>query len=244
MRKKNLEGPIVFTRHTNLYTTPAGLDARCRDTGVRNTAYRQPLPMRPPATIPRRPPRCGTTAILHAYGPIDAFLDAASTASVSVPSGRRAARCAQTERTRDFRARPETPGERPLGDDVSFTPRVDAPPTHAVDRTAPLEPTGVIACTTRRGMPRRVRHAERRTGVSYPSSTPAGGAARFALVSSLRRAVRQRRLHRRRDACEVRSIDASRRVDLASFRSSRSSLSLSVVGVARPRTRRGARWGS
>jgi hypothetical protein len=58
-------------------------------------------------------------------------------------------------------------------------------------------PTAVIACTTRRGLPRRVCHT-----LAAPF--------RFAVISSLRRAARQLPYAATKRSTRVRSVDASR----------------------------------
>jgi hypothetical protein len=191
MRKKNLEGPIVFTRHENLYTRRPLVSTGAADTGVRNTAYRQPLQTRPPATKRRRHVADPQSSSLHTFQSMRSSAPCRPQPCRPQPCrpqpcrpqpcrpqpcrpqpypcrARRGA-CKPSGRATFSRGRRRPASEHSRRRFVRPTRR--APPTHAVDRTAPFEPIGVIACTTRRGMPRRVRHAERRTGVSCPSST-------------------------------------------------------------------------
>jgi hypothetical protein len=149
MRKKNLEHPIVFTQHENLYTAPAGVDAGCREAGAHHAASI--------VTVHAQPTACGARAIVHPYVPVDAFLDARAQPSACAPRG---AACANRADARPSLTAGDA--ERARSDDVSFAPRVAAP--SATRRRSQGTGTcrmGVIACTTRRGMPRRVRHADR-----------------------------------------------------------------------------------
>lgn len=194
MRKKNLEGPIVFTRHENLYTRRPLVATAAANTAVRNTAWRQPLPMTPPATMRRRHAADPQSSSIHTFQSMRSSTPCRPQPCRPQPYPCHSGRAGRGVRKPNGRAMFASGRRRPANGHPRrrfVRPTRRAPPTHAVHRTAPFEPTGVIACTTRRGMPRRIRHAERRTGVSCPFSTSAGRAARFALVSSPRRAARQ-----------------------------------------------------
>lgn len=258
MRKKNLEHPIVFTQHENLYTTapqstPAaaipvsaislesqaltrrrrrrGSESRRVDTPIEALRSKRSPTLSRPQPCPRHPsvelgasPRGRCRSLRPGRLPL--ILAAIARRLCSSRGERRAS-------------------DRPRSTDVSFAPRVVRPRrTPSITRRRHM-PSRVIACTT---PPRHATTPALRCGAqrvaSWPSSPPPLHRRRRPLASPrFPRCVEplvSGRLHRETPAgCDPSMHPAA--VGSRLLSSSRSSLSLSVVGVARPRPRLEAR---